>query len=187
MNNIARLLCGIVLLTFTTVAVAQVNSNTASVAVTATVGEQVVVGVTGGPLAFGTVSPTANNNASNTVTVTANWVLGGARTTLDLYGYFDSPVAMTAASPNNDAIPTSALKAVLDGGAPTPFAAATLPSGWNATAPAVHFASYNVGSTYNNINSAGVSNTLSLILDLSGLSIRSDSYTGTLHVRVQAN
>jgi hypothetical protein len=187
MKNISQVLAVLVLVTLTTAAIAQVNSNTASVAVSATLSEQLVVSVTGGPLAFGNVSPNTSNNASNEVSITTNWVLGNAKTTVDLYGYFDSLDAMTAASPNSDTIPTTALKAVLDHGVPTSFATATLPTGWSAAAPAVHFATRSLGSTYNNMNGAGATNSLNLVLDLTGLSVRSDTYNGILHLRAQAN
>src|SRR5271163_431884 len=84
-------------------AVCQLNSNTASVALKATLGESLTVAATPSTVAIPLVS---GGTAAGTspVAITTTWVLSASRTAVTLVGYFSSATAALtdgAATPNN--------------------------------------------------------------------------------------
>ena len=106
-------------------AVCQLNSNTASVALNATLGESLTVAATPSTVAIPLVSG-ATAAGTSPVAITTTWVLSATRTAVTLVGYFSSAtVALTnrATTPAN--IPAAEVLGQMTTGTPTSFTAFT--------------------------------------------------------------
>ena len=82
---------------------AQVNSNAASVALNAVLGETLSVSATPATVNF-TLVPGSTANGSAPVVVTTSWVLSPSRAALGMYAWFATPAAALtdgAATPDN--------------------------------------------------------------------------------------
>src|SRR3984957_9434316 len=106
-------------------AIGQLNSNTASVALRATLGESLTVAATPSAVAIPLVS---GGTAAGTspVAITTTWVLSAGRTAVTLVGYFASAtVALTDGAATPDNIPASEVLGQMTTGTPTSFTAFT--------------------------------------------------------------
>src|ERR1700678_80487 len=106
-------------------ALCQLNSNTASVALRATLGESLTGAATPSAVAIPLV---AGGTATGTspVAITTTWVLSASRTAVTLVGYFASAtVALTDGATTPDNIPASEVLGQVTTGTPTSFTAFT--------------------------------------------------------------
>ena len=118
-------------------AVCQLNSNTASVALKATLGESLTVAATPSTVTIPLVSG-GTATGTSPVAITTTWVLSATRTAVTLVGYFSSATAALtdgAATPAN--IPASEVLGQVTTGTPTSFTAftQTAPSGHGWSRP----------------------------------------------------
>ncbi len=117
-----KLISVLALLTLATqTAVCQLNSNTASVALRATLTESLTVAATPRTVSIPLVSGGVATGSSP-VAITTAWVLNGGRTAVTLVGYFSSATAALtdgATTPTN--IPASEVLGQVTTGTPTTF------------------------------------------------------------------
>jgi hypothetical protein len=160
------------------------NSNTATVSLTATLGESLTVAASPTAVTFALVSGgTATGNIP--VAMTTTWILSGSRTTVTLVGYFASATAALSdgGSPAVD-IPTSELLGQVTTGTPTTFTAFTAtaplgPAGAGLTLFTQAISSTNFASTR--------TDNLDLEINLADQTqLPAGTYTGTLNIQAQA-
>ena len=163
-------------------AAAQLNSNEATVTLSALLPESLSVSVLPGLVNFTLTSGSATNPGSTSVAVTTSWALTLTRDTVKLFGYFSSASAALVHTNllNTNDIPSSRVEVSVNGGANMAF---------NQT---VAFGAANAGRelfsqalTILNI-AGGRTDTIALNINLSSLSLPADVYTGTLRLRAQA-
>ena len=153
------------------------NSGPTTVALNATLAESLTLAVAPTTVSF-TLVPSGTANGNSPVTITTTWVLGTARTSLNVYAYFTSTTALTDAG--TDIIPTSKFNGSINGGAFSSFTGGTGPFGVNSK---VVFSRVIGGAgTFN----ASHADTLGLQIDTTGLNLPAGSYTGTLNIQAQA-
>src|SRR5207249_3943941 len=70
---------------------AQLNSNIANVTLNATLAEQLTVAVTSGTTVNFSLAASSAANGDVPAAITTSWTLGVLRTSVTLYGYFDTP------------------------------------------------------------------------------------------------
>lgn len=165
-------------------AFAQLNSNSASVALTATLAESLTISATPATVTF-TLASGAAATGSAPVVITTNWLLKPSRATVVLDGYFASTTAALTdgGSPANN-IPTSEVFGQVTTGTPTSFTAFTQTA---ALGPAgAGLALYSQTITGANRNSTRTDN-LNLKIDLTSQpQLPAGSYAGTLTLQAQA-
>jgi hypothetical protein len=111
-------------------AVCQLNSNTASVALKATLGESLTVEATPSTIAIPLISG-GTATGTSPLAITTSWVLSGSRTAVTLVGYFSSAtVALTNGATTPANIPASEVLGQMTTGTPTSFTAFTRPHPW---------------------------------------------------------
>ena len=160
------------------------NSNTATVSLTAILGESLTVAATPTGVTFALVSGgTAAANAP--VAVTTAWILRGSRTSVTLVGYFSSATAaLTDGGSPAVNIPTSEVLGQVTSGAPTTFTAFTQtaplgPAGAGLTLFTQPISLLNFAATR--------TDNLNLEINLaSQLQLPAGTYTGTLNLQAQA-
>jgi hypothetical protein len=163
-------------------ALAQLNSNEATATLTAVLPESLTVTLLPGATAFALTSGSAVNAATLTLSATTSWTLALSRTDLTLYGYFSSSGAALAHTfvTNTVDIPSSRVEVSVNGGALTAFD------------QTVAFGAANAGrqlwtQAVGALTASGTrTDTLDLNINLSGLAMPADTYTGTLRIRAQA-
>jgi len=162
----------------------QLNSNTASVSLSATLAESLTVAATPSSVTFSLVSGgTANGSAP--VAVTTGWVLNRNRTNVNLVGYFASATAaLTDGGSPAINIPTSEVFGRMTTGTPTTYTAFT---GSPALAPAgAGLALFTQAITAAN-RAANRSDNLDLQINLTAQpQLPAGTYTGTLSIQAQA-
>jgi len=160
------------------------NSNTATVSLTATLGESLTVAATPTAVTFPLVSgSTATGNVP--VAITTTWILSGARTSVTLVGYFATATgALSNAGPPVVNIPTSEVLGQVTTGTPTTFTAFTQtaplgPAGAGLTLFSQALSGTNRASTR--------TDNLNLQIDLTSQpQLPAGVYTGTLNLQAQA-
>jgi hypothetical protein len=165
-------------------AVCQMNSNTASVLLKATLGESLTVAATPSTVAIPLVSG-GTATGTSPVAITTTWVLSASRTAVTLVGYFASAtVALTNGATTPANIPASEVLGQVTTGTPTSFTAFT------QTAP---LGTAGAGLTLFTQGLSGANRTanrtdnLNLEINLSGQpQLPAGSYTGTLNIQAQA-
>jgi len=131
-----RISVAILFILGTSAALCQLNSNTASVALKATLGESLTVAATPSAVAIPLVSGGVATGTSP-VAITTTWVLSASRTTVTLVGYFASAtVALTDGAATPDNIPASEVLGQMTTGTPTSFTAFTQTAPWARPEPA---------------------------------------------------
>ena len=165
-------------------AYSQLNSSTASVTLTATLGETLTVAATPNAVNFALVAGgVATANAP--VAITTSWVLSAGRANVELDAYFSSATAALAfAGPPVSDIPTSAVLGQVTTGTPTTYTAFTQSA---ALGPAgAGLTLFTQALTSSNRTSSRVDN-LNLEINLSSLpQLPAATYTGTLTLQAQA-
>jgi hypothetical protein len=165
----------------------QLNSNTAAVTLTATLGESLTVSASN-TASITLVSGAAATTGANPVAMTTTWVLNKNRTSVTLVGYFANATAALSdgGSPAVN-IPTSEVFGQVTTGAPTTYTAFTSsPTGnglGNAGATLTLFTQA-ISSTN---RSATRADNLNLKIDLTSQpQLPAGTYTGTLNLQAQA-
>ncbi len=162
---------------------AQLNSSTASVALTATLAESLTVSVTPSSMSFNLV--TGGVAAGNVpVAITTTWVLSSGRANLVLDAYFTTPsAALSGGSPVTN-IPSSEIFGQMTTGTPTSMTAFTQTGVLGAANGGL--ALYTVPLTSSNRASTRTDN-LGLQIDLTSQpQLPAGTYTGTLYLQAQA-
>jgi hypothetical protein len=165
-------------------AVCQLNSNTASVALRATLGESLTVAATPATVAIPLVSG-ATAAGTSPVSITTSWVLSSARSTVTLVGFFASaPAALTngAATPVN--IPASEVLGQVTTGTPTAFTAFTQTAPLGPAGAGLTLFSQALSGINRNANRT---DNLNLEINLAAQPLLpAGTYTGTLNIQAQA-
>jgi hypothetical protein len=168
----------------TSAALCQLNSNTASVALKATLGESLTVAATPSTVAIPLVSG-GTATGTSPVAITTNWVLSASRTAVTLVGYFSSATAALtdgAATPDN--IPASEVLGQVTTGTPTSFTAFTQTAPLGAAGAGLTlFTQALTGAN----RTANRTDNLNLEINLAAQpQLPAGSYTGTLNIQAQA-
>ena len=155
---------------------AQLNSNQATVALNATLGESLTVAAGPATVTFA-LAAAGVSNGNSPVAVTTSWVLGPTRTSVNLYAYFSSVNALTDGSGNN--IPTANVSGSVNAGPFGAFTGGVSPFGTES----IQVFSQAISSA--NWNSSR-NDSVALRIDTTGLTLPAGTYTGTLNVQAQA-
>ena len=168
----------------TSAALCQLNSNTASVALKATLGESLTVAATPSTVAIPLVSG-GTATGTSPVAITTNWVLSASRTAVTLVGYFSSATAALtdgAATPDN--IPASEVLGQVTTGTPTSFTAFTQTAPLGAAGAGLTLFTQALTETNRTANRT---DNLNLEINLAGQpQLPAGTYTGTLNIQAQA-
>jgi hypothetical protein len=180
-----RLIPVLALLTLTIpAAVCQLNSNTASVALNAILGESLTVAATPStvniPLVSGGTAP-----GSSPVAITTTWVLSSSRTAVTLVGYFSSAtVALTNGATIPANIPASEVLGQVTTGTPTAFTAFTQTAPLGGAGAGLTL--FTQGLTGAN-RATNRTDNLNLEINLASQpQLPAGTYTGTLNIQAQA-
>lgn len=168
-------------------ALCQLNSNTATVSLNATLAESLTVAATPSAVNFTLVAGgTATGSAP--VAITTTWVMQGSRSTVTLTGYFASAsAALTSGGSSPVNIPTSEVFGQVTTGSPTTYTAFTQSPGTGgvgvAGASLVLFQQAISGTN----RAANRSDNLNLQINLTSQpQLPAGTYTGTLNLQAQA-
>ena len=163
---------------------AELSSNTASVALNATLGESLTVAATPSTVAIPLLSG-GTAIGSSPVAITTTWILSASRTAVTLVGYFSSATAALtdgAATPSN--IPSSEVLGQMTTGTPTAFTAFTQTSPLGAAGAGLTLFTQNLSGTNRNANRT---DNLNLEINLASQpQLPAGTYTGTLNIQAQA-
>ena len=161
---------------------AQINSNTGTVTLNATLAESLTVTVNGRSTVNSNLAANTAVNAGSTITA---WVLKPGRTSVAIWAYFGSATSALVhqAAGNTADIPSSAVKIQVGGAGP--FNALTSVSPFNAAASGFQIGS-SIAITGLNKNSSR-NDTLAYQIDTTEvLQLPADTYVGTLNIQAQA-
>ena len=179
---VTRLTAALVLMvTASSLATAQLNSNAQPIALTATLPESLTVGLSASSVTFNLTAGSAANAGNTGVTATTTWVLRPSRTTLRVLAYFASATAaLTDGGGNN--IPSASFFISNNGGAST--AVNTTQAGFGVAGSALQLSS----TAITNANRAGNRTDAMLFnINLTTLpQLPAGTYTGTLNIQAQA-
>ncbi|WP_263366710.1 hypothetical protein [Edaphobacter bradus] len=184
-NLFLRSLCTLaVLLLISPAAFSQLNSSTASVSLTATLGESLTISATPSAVNFALVAG-GIAAGSSPVAITTTWVLGSGRANVVLDAYFSSTsAALTFAGPPVSNIPTSAVLGQVTTGTPTAFTSFTQTAALGTAGAGLTLFTQSLSSA--NRASSRTDN-LNLEINLASLpQLPSATYTGTLTLQAQA-
>lgn len=174
----------ILLILVSPAAIGQLNSNTASVALRATLGESLTVAATPSAVAIPLVS---GGTAAGTspVAITTTWVLSAGRTAVTLVGYFASAtVALTDGAATPDNIPASEVLGQVTTGSPTSFTAFTQTAPVGTAGAALTLFTQGLSGANRTANRT---DNLNLEINLASQpQLPAGSYTGTLNIQAQA-
>lgn len=163
-------------------AMAQLNSNISNVTLNAVLAEGLTVSVTGGSTVNFALTPGGSADGDVPVSVTTSWTLGILRTSVSLYGYFDTPTAALTDGTSN--ILAASVQGRMTSGLPVtylPFVQT------NLVGPAASsLLMFTQVVALINLNSSRSDN-LDLRIALAAQpQLPAGTYTGTLHLRAQA-
>ncbi len=182
MNTSTRvLLLAAMLLLLAGMSAAQItNPQNATVSLNATMREQFSFQVTGATLDWANLQPGAANASDDTITVTTRYLLDRTRTSVDVFGYFDTADALTDGT---NTIANTAVSLIIDSAAGPAFTSTinTMPNAAQIDHKVLATDGYNTWG-------AGLSltHTIGLSLDLTSTpQLPAGTYTGTLHLRAQ--
>jgi len=165
-------------------AMAQLNSNSATVALNATLSEALSVSATPSAVNF-TLVPGGTAAGSAPVAITTSWVLNAVRGSVNLYAWFATPsAALTdgASTPNN--IPSSEFYASTPNGIPTSLTAFTQSNTLGVAGGGLKLFSQTLSSS---TREASRTDNLSLQINLTSQpQLPAGTYSGTLNLQVQA-
>ncbi len=160
----------------------QLNSNPASVVLTATLLESLTVVAVPAAVDFN-LAPGGEAVGATPVTITTTWILGATRTIVNLHGSFSSStVALTDGSTHN--IPSANVFGQVTTGTAPSFTAFTQTAPFGAAGAGLKL----VTQAVNVINlTSSRTDTLNLKIDLTnGPSLPAGVYVGTLNIQAQA-
>ena len=166
----------------------QLNSNTASVTLNATLSESLTVAATPSAVNF-TLASGGTATGDNPVAITTSWVLNSSRSTVTLTGYFtNANAALTNGAATNPAnIPTSEVLGKVSTGSPTSYTAFTqAPSTGGLGNAGASLELFTQAITSTNVASSRSDN-LDLEIDLTHQTqLPAGTYSGTLNLQAQA-
>jgi hypothetical protein len=163
------------------------NSNTATVALTATLGESLTVAATPSAVTFALVSGgTATGSAP--VAMTTSWIMKGSRSTVTLTGYFSSATAaLTGTGSSPATIPTSEVLGQVTTGTPTAFTAFTQSPGTGGVGVSGASLVLLTQAISGTNRASSRSDNLNLEINLTSQpQLPADVYSGTLNLQAQA-
>ena len=165
-------------------AVCQLLSNTASVALNATLGESLTVAATPSTVAIPLVSG-GTATGTSPVAITTTWVLSASRTAVTLVGYFSSAtVALTNGATTPANIPASEVLGQMTTGTPTAFTAFTQTAPLGTAGAGLTLFTQPLSGTNRNTNRT---DNLNLEINLASQpQLPAGTYTGTLNIQAQA-
>jgi hypothetical protein len=168
----------------TSAAVCQLNSNTASVALKATLGESLTVAATPSSVAIPLVSG-GTATGTSPVAITTTWILSTGRSTVTLVGYFASATAaLTDGATTPDNIPASEVLGQVTTGAPTTFTAFTQTAPLGPAGAGLTLFTQGLSAANRTANRT---DNLNLEINLAGQpQLPAGVYTGTLNIQAQA-
>jgi hypothetical protein len=162
---------------WTTVAQAQVNSNSATVNLSATLPESLTISTTPASVNF-TLASSGTAAGSSQISITTAWALLATRSSLTLYAFASSATAaLTDGSGGN--IPAANLTGSPNGGSFSAF------TGNSPFGTGTSLTIFTQAITAGNLNSTRT-DTLNLNINTTGLSLPVGTYTGVLTIRAQA-
>jgi hypothetical protein len=164
-----------------------INSNSSTVALTATLAESLTISATPSAVTFNLVSGgTATGNAP--VAITQAWVLGATNVSVTLTGWFSNAAqALTSGGSSPVYIPTSEVLGQVTTGAPTTYTAFTQTPGTGALGVAGASLVLTTTAITNTNRAAGRSDNLNLQINLTSQpQLPAGTYTGTLNLQAQA-
>ncbi len=168
-------------------ALCQLNSNTATVSLSATLPESLTVAATPSAVSFNLVAGgTATGSAP--VAITTTWVMQASRSTVTVTGYFSSATAaLTSGGTSPVNIPTSEVFGQVTTGAPTTYTAFTQsPTGNGLGVSGASLVLFQQAISGTNRASNRTDN-LNLQINLASQpQLPAGSYTGTLNLQAQA-
>lgn len=166
---------------FNTPVYASSDSNKVDVVLQASILETIAVVVANPLIVFGTVTNGQNNTAplDQALAIVTTWNLSPGRT-VKMYAYFDTASAALTGTVTGDKIPASAMTASVNSGSFSSFSSAS-PYTAGPSAMTVYTSSVTASNAITIRTDA-----LSLAINLTGLSQRSDLYAGLLHIQAQA-
>jgi hypothetical protein len=168
----------------TSAALCQLVSNTASVALKATLGESLTVAATPASVAIPLV---AGGTATGTapVAITTTWVLSAGRSAVTLVGYFSSATAaLTDGATVPDNIPASEVLGQVTTGTPTSFTAFTQTAPLGPAGAGLTLFTQGLSAANRTANRT---DNLNLEINLAGQpQLPAGIYTGTLNIQAQA-
>jgi len=171
----------------TPAALCQLNSNTATVSLNASLAESLTVAATPSAVNFALVAGgTATGSAP--VAITTTWVMSGSRSTVTLTGYFSSATAaLTSGGSSPVNIPTSEVFGQVTTGAPTTYTAFTQsPTGTALGVAGASLVLFQQAISGTN-RASNRSDNLNLQINLAGQpQLPAGTYTGTLNLQAQA-
>jgi hypothetical protein len=162
----------------------QITSSTATVGLTATLGESLTISASPSTVTFA-LAQGATAAGSGAVTIHTTWLLLPTRANLYLDGYFASATAaLTDGNATPDLIPTSAVLGEVPTGSPTTFTAFTQTTALGPTGAGLLLFTQALTA----LNRAGTrTDALSLEINLAALpQLPAGTYTGTLTLQAQA-
>src|SRR5271154_3686288 len=161
---------------------AQLNSNTASVVITATLLETLTLTATPSSVVLN-LAPGGDSDASVPVVITTTWALGSNRTQVNVYGSFaSSTVALTDGL--GDDIPAANVRGTVSTGVPTTNAPFSQTSPFGAAGAGLKLVTQGIG--LNNLTSTRSDNLVLSINLEGGPTLPSGVYVGTLSIQAQA-
>jgi len=165
------------------IARAQLNSNIANVSLNAVLAEQLTVSVTSGSTVNFSLSPTGISTGDVPASISTTWTLGALRTSVSLYGYFDTPAsALSDGSGHN--ISSAQVLGRMTTGVPVTYAPFTQTNTLGPATGSLHLFTQVVALS--NLNSNRNDN-LDLEISLASTpQLPAATYTGTLRLRAQA-
>jgi hypothetical protein len=165
---------------------AQITSNSASVALTATLPESLTISATPSSVSF-TLHPSSTSTASAPIAITTTWNTSTVEGNLALDAYFASTTAaLSYAGPPVVNIPSSAVLGQVATGLPTSYTTFTQTGHVTSATASATLELFNV--TLTSANRSGTrSDNLALEINLASLpQIPAATYTGTLVLLAQA-
>jgi len=173
------LIVGIVFALTASKAGAQIKSNPGAVNLSATLNTSVTIKASPGAVTFALVR---NGVATGSVpvSITTSWVVPTLFGNVTEYAYFTSP-ASALTDGGGDNIPSGSVAGSFNGGAYTAFTGASPFAAGSSITLFNQFILIFFNST------ATRTDTLSLQIDTTGLTLPAGTYTGVLHIQAQAN
>lgn len=162
---------------------APLSSSAATVALSATLPESLAISVSANSVDFGTLTSNSTTALATPLTITTTWTVASSRGNVYLTAWFaNSTQALAGTTVTTDAIPSSAVEGSVNSGAYTAFTQSP------TSGPGVAGASLNLFTTALNGTNRYIqrSDTLGLEINLTGLQVPADTYTGTLNIQAQA-
>lgn len=168
-------------------ALCQLNSNTATISLSATLGESLSISATPTSTSFNLV-PGGTAQGTAPVAITTAWVLNSSRSSVTLTSWFaNAAQALTSGGSAPIYIPTSEVLGQVTTGSPTTFTAFTQSPGTGALGVAgASLVLFNQAVTNTNRNANRTDN-LNLEINLTSQpQLPAGTYTGTLNLQAQA-